>query len=77
MSCISVYCDGSITDAVLVNPTESRLGGEYVARLIVLIPERDLGTIRQTRSNILTACGTPDSARVEELAVKTAVEFCA
>jgi ribonuclease HI len=77
MKCISVYCDGSITDAVLVNPMESHLGGDYVARLMVLIPELDLGTIRQERSDILTPRGTPNSAKVEGLAIQTAFEFCA
>jgi ribonuclease HI len=77
MNSISVYCDGSISAAVLMNPMESHPGGDYVARLIVLIPELDLGTIRQERSDILTPRGTPNSNKVEALAVQTAFEFCA
>ncbi len=42
---IDVYCDGSISNAVLLNPLQSQLSETYVARLVVLIPTCDLGLI--------------------------------
>jgi hypothetical protein len=77
MSHINVYCDGSICDAVMTGPFESHRSGVYVARMIVLVLDGDLGLIEQTRSGILTDRGTPNSSIVELLAIRKAFDYCA
>lgn len=76
MPIVNAYCDGSISNAVLLNPLQSQLTEEYVARLIVLIPRYDFGLIEQTRAGILTPRRTPNSVFAEELAIRKAIEFC-
>jgi hypothetical protein len=76
MTIVHAYCDGSISDAVLIDPVRSRLSGKYVARLLVVIPTCDLGLIEQRQSDILTRRGTPNSVFAEELAIRKAIEFC-
>ncbi len=76
MTIVNAYCDGSISDAILINPLQSRLSKEFVARLIVLVPTCNLGLIEQTRSGILTPRETPKSVFAEEFAIRKAIEFC-
>jgi hypothetical protein len=76
MTIVKAYCDGSISDAVLIDPLQSQRSGNYIARLIVLVPICNLGLITQTKSGILTPRGTPNSVFAEELAIRKAIEFC-
>lgn len=76
MTIVNAYCDGSISNALMTDPFRSYLSREYVARLMVLVPDCDLGLIEQTRSGILTPRGTPNSVIVELLAICKAIEFC-
>lgn len=75
MAPLHVYCDGSITNADLRGPYESCMTEVFVGRVMVLVPERDVGYIAQRREGLLTKRGTPDSVRVEELAILAALEF--
>ena len=43
---------------------------------MVVIPARDIGMIRQTRSGMLTARGTPASEVAESFAIRSALELC-
>lgn len=72
-----VYCDGSITNAEMLGPFESRMTETYVGRVMVLVPERDVGYIAQRRDGLVTRRGTPNSVYVEELAIRAALEFAA
>jgi hypothetical protein len=76
MSIVNVYCDGSISETVMIDPFQSQRSREYVGRLIVLIPTCDLGLIEQTRLGILTPRGTTDNVFVEALAIYKAIEVC-
>ncbi len=75
MSSTRVFCDGSITNAEMSGPFESRMTETYVGRVMVLVPDHDFGLISQRREGVLTKRGTPDSAFVEELAIRAALAF--
>lgn len=70
-----VFCDGSITNAEITGPFESRMTDTFVGRVMVLVPEHDLGLISQRRDGVMTRRGTPASAYVEELAIRAALAF--
>lgn len=76
MTIVNAYCDGSISNAILIDPLQSQFSEEHTARLIVLIPTYDLGLIEQTREGIMTPRGTPNPVYAEELAIRKAIEFC-
>lgn len=75
MSEVHVYCDGSITNADMLGPLESCMTDTFVGRVMVLVPERDLGYIAQRREGLLTKRGTPNSVLVEEFAIRAALRF--
>lgn len=47
---IEVYCDGSVTNAVMMDVFTSAIGNEYIGRGMVLVPSHDFGMIAQTRA---------------------------
>jgi hypothetical protein len=46
---IEVYCDGSVTNAIMLDVVTSELGCDYIGRAMVVIPALDFGLIEQTR----------------------------
>ncbi|MSP63344.1 MAG: hypothetical protein EXR72_23975 [Myxococcales bacterium] len=74
---IEVFCDGSVTNAVMVDPFTSHLGNQYVGRAMVAIPALDFGLMAQTRDGVVTERGTPASTEVEAFAIRTALKVCA
>ena len=44
---VEVFCDGSVTDAVMTDPYTSSLTGNYVGRAVVVIPSLDEGLIHR------------------------------
>ena len=58
---VEVFCDGSVTDAVLTDPYTSVLTGVYVGRALVVIPVLDEGLIEQSRAGMVTRKGNPVS----------------
>jgi len=73
---IEVFCDGSVTNAVMDDPFTSHLGDEFVGRAMVVIPVRDYGLIEQTREGMVTDRGTAASTEVEVFAIRTALRVC-
>jgi hypothetical protein len=69
----SIFCDGSISNAVLTDPFTSELRDEFVGRVIVLVPSQDYGLIEQVRQGVVTPRGTPNSVAVEALAIRSAL----
>lgn len=76
LTAVAVFCDGSLTNAVLSDEFTSTLGDEFVGRAMVVIPACDIGMIRQTREGMLTRRGTPASEEAEIFAIRTALELC-
>lgn len=73
---VEVYCDGSVTDAVLTDPYTSRLSGVYVGRAMVVIPSLSEGLIKQTQDGMVTRNGNPASSAAEMFAIRTALGLC-
>lgn len=73
---IEVYCDGSMTNAVMTDPFTSDLGGDYIGRAMVVIPALDFGLIEQKRAGMVTELGMPRSSEAEAFAVRTALKVC-
>jgi hypothetical protein len=74
---VEVFCDGSITNAVITDPFTSHIGSEYIGRGMVLVPVRDYGLIEQTRAGVVTERGMPNSVAAESFAVRIALDACA
>ncbi len=73
---IDVYCDGSVTNAVMIDPFTSKLGSDYIGRAMVVIPALDFGLIEQTQVGMVTRRGTPASTEAEAFAIRTALKAC-
>lgn len=73
---IEVYCDGSVTNAVMVDVFTSAIGNEYVGRAMVLVPTLDFGLIAQSRVGMITTRGQPASNEAEVFAIQSALEVC-
>ena len=56
--------------------TSSKVSSAFVGRIIVLIPQLDLGFLEQVKEGIVTSLGNPDSTNVEILAARRAKEIC-
>jgi ribonuclease HI len=73
---IEVYCDGSVTNAIMLDVVTSELGSDYIGRAMVVIPALDFGLIEQTRAGMVTELGMPRSSEAEAFAVRTALKVC-
>jgi hypothetical protein len=73
---VEVFCDGSVTNAVMTDAFTSHLGDEYVGRAMVVIPALDFGVIEQTRVGVVTKYGTPASNEAEAFAIRAALAVC-
>lgn len=73
---MDVYCDGSLTNSRIDDVYESSVGTEFVGRAIVLVPEADVGLVRQTRDGMLAPSGNPSSNNAETFAIESAIELC-
>ncbi len=73
---IEVYCDGSVTNAVMIDAFTSELGSEFIGRAMVVIPALDFGLIEQTRADMVTEFGMPRSSEAEAFAIRTALKVC-
>lgn len=73
---IDVYCDGSVTNAIMIDTFTSELGSDYIGRAMVVIPALDFGLIEQTRTGMVTKRGTPASSEAEAFAIRTALKVC-
>lgn len=73
---IEVYCDGSVTNAVMVDAFTSAIGDEYIGRAMVLVPALDFGLIAQTRVGMVTTGGQPASHEAEVFAIQSALKVC-
>jgi hypothetical protein len=76
MPMIEVYCDGSVTNAVMVDVFTSAIGNEYVGRAMVLVPALDFGLIEQTQVGMVTMRGQPASNEAEVFAIRSALKVC-
>lgn len=76
MKMIEVYCDGSVTNALMVDVFKSAIGNEYVGRAMVLVPVLDFGLIEQTRVGMVTMQGQPASNEAEMFAIRSALKVC-
>jgi len=54
--------------------TSSKVIDRFTGRIVILVPERDLGYIESSTTNAVTAKGNPASTQMEILAVKRAKE---
>ena len=57
---VEVVCDGSVTDAVLIDPYT----GVYVGQAMVVIPSHNLGLIERAREGRVHPMGTRPAARL-------------
>jgi ribonuclease HI len=72
-----IFCDGSVSNAVLVDEFTSMLGDTFVGRVIVVIPSLNYGLIEQVHEGVTNRRGNPDSNGVETTAIRRALGVCA
>lgn len=70
---LEVFCDGSVTNAVMTGPHSSHLGDEYIGRGMVVIPSLDVGVIAQTR-DVESASGAASSVAAERFSIELALD---
>jgi hypothetical protein len=73
---LEVYCDASVSPAIMEGLTSSKIVNQFTGRIVVLVPERDFGYIESSTANAITAKGNPASTQMEILAVRRAKEIC-
>lgn len=71
---LEIFCDGSVTNAIMTGPFESHLGTEHVGRGMVVAPALDVGLIAQTR-DVLSPRGKVSSVAVERFSIRLAIEL--
>jgi hypothetical protein len=69
---VEVYCDASVSPAIMDGLTSSRIVGQFTGRIAILIPEKDFGFLESSTNNAVTPKGNPASTQMEILAVKRA-----
>jgi hypothetical protein len=72
---LEVYCDASVSPAIMDGLTSSKLGNQFMGRIAILVPAKDFGFLESSTANALTPKGNSASTQMEILAVKRAKEL--
>jgi hypothetical protein len=73
---VEVYCDASVSPALMDGVQSSKLGTNLVARVAILIPQLDYGLIEQLKEGAVDLRGNPASTQLEIIAVQRAKKLC-
>lgn len=71
---VEIFCDGSVTNAVMTGPFTSHLGEEHIGRGMVIIPALDAGLIAQTTA-VLSESGVVSSVAAERFSIEIAIDL--
>jgi len=77
MGLLEVYCDASVSPAIMDGLTSSKVTDRFTARIVILVPDKDFCLIESSTSNAVTSKGNPASTQMEILAVTRAKEISA
>jgi hypothetical protein len=69
-----VYCDASISPADMTSPLKSKIGENFVGRILMLSPDLDFGRIERVSQGLLTKDGNPASQQLELTAIARTLE---
>lgn len=72
---IEVYCDASVSPAIMDGLTSSKVTNKFVGRILVLAPSKDFGLIESSTTHAIAPKGNPALTQMEIHAVARAKEI--